>query len=450
MVAAVETHETNAARAEAPPPAHDPEHPSPVVGVSKPRMLSVLGPGLITGASDDDPSGIATYSQAGAQFGTALGWTMLLCFPLMVAVQMVSARIGRTTGEGLARNLKRHGHPALLHVIVWLVVFANIINIGADLSAMGASVELVGGGPRWAWVLAFGVLSILMQVFMQYTSYVAWLKWLTLALFAYVATLFLAHVPWGAALTDLVWPKITWSQDYATTVVAVLGTTISPYLFFWQASQEAEDIRAFPRRAALVYRPQQAEGALQRIRLDTIVGMGVSNFVGLAIIWTTAATLHARGVTDIQTSADAARALEPIAGAVATIVFALGVVGTGILAIPVLAGSAAYAVGEARGWKTGLGRQPLEAVSFYVAVALATLLGMGVTFMPMDPIKALYWSAVINGAVAVPVIAAMMSLAARRKVMGNFPVRGLLAWTGWATMIFMAAATLFMVGSWFV
>lgn len=436
--------------ADKPPVLHDPEHPSPVVGVSRPRLLSVLGPGLITGASDDDPSGIATYSQAGAQFGTSLGWTMLLCFPLMVAVQMVSARIGRTTGEGLARNLKRHGHPALLHIIVWLVVLANIVNIGADLSAMGASVALVFPGPSWAYVLAFGIMSIVMQVFMQYTSYVAWLKWLTLALFAYVATLFLAHVPWGQALGDLVWPKIEWSQDYATTVVAVLGTTISPYLFFWQASQEAEDIRAFPRRTALVYRPSQGEGALERIRLDTIVGMGVSNFVGLAIIWTTAATLNAHGIKDIQTSADAARALEPIAGSIASIVFALGVVGTGILAIPVLAGSAAYAVGEARGWTTGLGRKPLEAISFYAAVALATGIGMLVTFLPVDPIKALYWSAVVNGAVAVPVIGVMMSLAARRKVMGAFPVRGLLAWTGWATMAFMAAATLFMVVGWFV
>ena len=433
-----------------PNPHPDPEYPDPVVGPSKPRFLSVLGPGLITGASDDDPSGIATYSQAGAQFGYALGWTLILTLPLMVAIQLIAARIGRVTGNGLARNVARHYPAWLLLTLVFLVTGANIINLGADLGAMGDSVALVVGLPRWALVIGFGALSVLMEVFLQYTSYVSVLKWATLALLAYVATLFMVHVPWGRALSELVIPKFQWNADYITTVVAVLGTTISPYLFFWQASQEAEDIHAFPHREPLRRVPSQGKVALQRIELDTNVGMAASNLVALAIIFTTASTLFVHHMTQIDTSAQAAEALRPIAGPYAATIFALGVVGTGILAIPVLAGSAAYAIGESLGWKIGLGRQPLEARAFYGAIALATLLGVAMNFAPINPIRALYWSAVLNGVTAAPIMVVMMLLVTRRKVMGEFVARGWLVWLGWAGAVAMGATAVIMIGSWFV
>src|SRR5829696_4741222 len=369
----------------------DPEAPpSPVIGPSKPRFLSILGPGLITGASDDDPSGIATYSQTGAQFGYGLTWTMLFSYPLMSAVQMISARVGRTTGRGIAGNLRQHYPNWLLFGMVLPLLIANTINIGADLGAMADAMHLLLGGPQVLYVLLFALICTALQVFLQYTRYVAVLKWLTLALFAYVAALFMVKVSWGEALTHLVVPEVAWSRDVLTTIVAVLGTTISPYLFFWQASQEAEDVRTIPRRKILKRAPEQGEVALNRIELDTLAGMGVSNLIALAIMITTAATLHVNGVTEIETSAQAAEALRPIAGSWSGTIFALGVVGTGLLAVPVLAGSAAYAIGEVRKWPVGLARQPIEAKTFYATVALATLVGMILNFTPMNPIKALY------------------------------------------------------------
>ncbi|WP_201839154.1 NRAMP family divalent metal transporter [Microvirga zambiensis] len=427
----------------------DPERfaPSPVVGPSKPRLLQVLGPGLITGASDDDPSGIATYSQAGAQFGYALTWTLLLTYPLMAAVQMISARVGRTTGRGLAGNLRQHYPDWLLQSIVLLLLIANIINIGADLGAMADATQLVIGGPQFAYVLLFAAIAIAMQVLLQYTRYVAVLKWLALVLLAYVATLFMVKVSWGAALTRLVVPAITWNKDYLTTIVAVFGTTISPYLFFWQASQEAEDVREIPRRRPLTRAPDQGPFALKRIELDTLAGMGISNLIALAIMITTAATLNVKGVTDIATSAEAAEALRPIAGPLAEIVFAFGIVGTGIMAVPVLAGSSAYAIGEARKWPVGLARQPSEAKAFYATVVIATLLGMALDFTPLDPIKALFWSAVINGVVAVPVMAIMMLLSAKEQVMGQFTVSGWLKGLGWLATAVMALAAAAMLAT---
>jgi NRAMP (natural resistance-associated macrophage protein)-like metal ion transporter len=326
--------------------------PSPVVEPIKPRLLGVLGPGLITGASDDDPSGIATYSQAGAQFGYALTWTMLFTYPLMMAVQIVSARMGRTTGRGIAGNLRQHCPPWLLTGIVVLLLIANAINIGADLGAMADASRLVIGGPQILYVLLFAVICIALQIFLQYTRYVSVFKWLTLFLFGYVACMFMVKVPWSEAAKSLVIPSLRWDKDYLTTVVAVLGTTISPYLLFWQASQEAEDVRTVRPWQILKRAPHQGERALNRIHLDTFVGMGFSNFIALAIMITAAATLHANNVTDIQTSAQAAEALRPIAGPLAETIFALGVIGTGMLSVPVLAGSAAYAVGEARKWPT--------------------------------------------------------------------------------------------------
>lgn len=418
--------------------------PSPVVVSSKPRLLDVLGPGLITGASDDDPSGIATYSQAGAQFGYSLSWTMLLTYPLMAAVQMISARIGRTTGRGLAGNLRQHYPSWLLLMFVSLLAAANTINIGADLGAMADSTSLVLGGPKAVYVVVYGGVCIGLQVLLQYTRYVSYLKWLTLALLAYVATLFMVDVHWGEALRQFVVPSFTWKTEYIQTIVAVFGTTISPYLLFWQASQEAEDIRAVPHRQVLKRAPDQGEDALKRIELDTLIGMGVSNFIALAIILTTAATLNVSGVTDIQTSAQAAEALRPIAGDYAATIFALGVLGTGLLAIPVLAGSAAYAVGEARKWPIGLARQPKEAKAFYAAIVMATAVGVILNFTPINPIKALYWCAVINGIVAVPVMALMMLMAANAKIMGKFTIGGWLKGLGWIATATIATAAVAM------
>ena len=412
------------------------------------RVLRVLGPGLITGASDDDPSGIGTYSQAGAQLGFAIGWTMLLTFPLMAAIQEISARIGRTTGHGISGNLSRHYPIWLLYIIVALLFLANTINIGADLSAMADALKLLIGGPSTVYVVLFGTGCVVATVFMNYDRYVTVLKWMTLVLFAYVATLFATHIPWKEALFGILVPHITWSAAFLTTLVAIFGTTISPYLFFWQASQEAEDQRVDHHAKPLIKAPAQAPRALERIRADTLVGMAFSNLIALAIILTTAATLNRAGVTNVQTSAQAAEALRPIAGKFAFVLFALGIVGTGLLAIPVLAGSAAYAVGEACKWPTGLSRKPKQAVAFYSTLTAATVLGMGITLTPLDPIKALYWSAVINGIVAVPIMSVMMLMTAERKIMGKFIISGWLRWLGWASTAAMAASVAGMVIGW--
>jgi NRAMP (natural resistance-associated macrophage protein)-like metal ion transporter len=409
------------------------------------RFWRLLGPGLITGASDDDPSGIGTYSQAGAQLGFGIGWTMLLTYPLMAAIQEISARLGRTTGRGIAGNLCRHYPQWLLQAVVALLLIANTFNIGADLGAMGDAAGLVLGGPAILYVVVFGAFCAI-GPFMHYARYVALLKWMTLSLFAYVLVLFTTSVQWGDALRGIFVPSIAWTSDYFTTLVAIFGTTISPYLFFWQASQEAEDQRVNRKEKPLVKAPAQASQAFERIRLDTRVGMAFSNLVALAIIIATAATLHQKGITDIQTSAQAAQALRPIAGEFAAVVFAL--VGTGLLAVPVLAGSAAYAVGEARRWTVGLARRPYQAMAFYGVIVIATMAGTLINFSSLNPIKALYWSAVINGIVAVPVMIVMMIMTARKEVMGKFTITGGLRWLGWATTAVMAICVMVMGLTW--
>ena len=406
------------------------------------RILAALGPGLITGASDDDPSGIGTYSQAGAQFGFGIGWTMLLTYPLMVAIQEISARIGRTTGHGIAGNLCRHYPNWLLYGVVTLLFIANTINIGADLSAIADAIRLLIGGPTALYVVFIGTICVVAIVFMTYERYVWLLKWLTLSLFAYVAALFAIKIPWGEAFLGALVPRIISTSAYFTTLLAIFGTTISPYLFFWQASLEAEDQRLNPLERPLVRAPHQAPQAFERIRADTLIGMGFSNLIALAIIFTTAATLHQAGITSIESSTQAAEALRPIAGDFAFLLFALGIIGTGLLAVPVLAGSAAYAVGEACKWPVGLGRKPSKAAAFYGALAVSTILGMAITLTPVDPIKALYWSAVINGVVAVPVMTVMLLMSAQRKVMGRFVIVGWLRWLGWASTAVMAACGL--------
>jgi NRAMP (natural resistance-associated macrophage protein)-like metal ion transporter len=417
----------------------------PVVGPSKPRLLGVLGPGLITGASDDDPSGIATYSQTGAQFGFALTWTMLFSYPLMSVVQEISARIGRTTGRGIAGNMRKYYPNWLLQSVVVLLLIANTINIGADLGAMGDALKLIIGGPSLAYVVVFGAVSVVLQIFLKYSRYVSVLKWLTVSLFAYFGTVMFVHVSWGEVARGLFIPKFTADTSFWTAVVAILGTTISPYLFFWQASQEVEDQKAKPEREPLKDAPHQAKSAIDRIRLDTYVGMAFSNIVALAIMITAGATLHANGVTDIQSTSQAAEALKPVAGALAFVIFAVGVIGTGLLAIPVLAGSAGYALGEARRWPTGLERKPLEAKAFYATIAVATLVGACLNFMPVNPIKALYWSAVVNGVVAVPVMAVMMLMTARPDIMGQTTVPLVMRSIGWVATAVMAVAAAVMI-----
>ena len=409
------------------------------------KLLQVLGPGLITGASDDDPSGIATYSQAGAQFGFNTGWTLLVSWPLMCAIQEISARIGRVTGRGLAANVQQHYPNGVVAVIVTLLLAANTINIGADLGAMAAALKLVTGGPELIFVGGFALLCIGLEVFVQYDRYVRVLKWLTLALFAYVGVAFVVGIPWGTVALRMVAPQIDWTPAYITMVVAILGTTISPYLYFWQAEGEVEEVKEKDGAKPLRRAPHQAKPEFRRIRLDTYIGMALSNVVALFIMLTTAATLHVHGVTDIQTSAQAAEALRPVAGPAVFVIFALGIIGTGLLAVPVLAGSAAYAVGESFGWHVGLTRRPRRAKAFYGVIAVATMLGGLLNFSSIDPIRALFWSAVINGVVAVPVMAMMMLLGSRRDVMGRFVLPMPLKVVGWAATVVMgvAAAAMF-------
>src|SRR5664279_4434276 len=390
------------------------------------RLLRALGPGLITGAADDDPSGIATYSQAGAQFGFAITWTLLFTYPLMVAIQEISARIGRTTGKGIAANIRHHYPNWILQFIVFLLIIANTINIGADLGAMGDAVSLLIGGPKLLYVVAFGVLCAALQVFVPYSRYVSILRWLTFALFAYFGTVMVVKVPWLQAARGFFIPTLSAKAEFWTVVVAIFGTTISPYLFFWQASQEVEDVKDIAERKPLVEKPQQGPDAIKRIETDTYIGMAFSNLVALAIMFTTAATLHAAGTTDIQTSSQAAEALKPIAGPFAFAIFTLGIVGTGLLAVPVLAGSAAYALCEARKWPLGLARPPLKARAFYATIVVATLSGIAMSFSPLDPIKMLFWSAVINGVVSVPVMAMMMLITSNKTIMGKFVLTGIL------------------------
>jgi NRAMP (natural resistance-associated macrophage protein)-like metal ion transporter len=424
--------------------------PSSVVEPSKPRILEVLGPGLITGASDDDPSGIATYSQVGARFAYGATWTLLFSYPLMVAIQIISGRLGRTTGRGVAGNLRKYYASWLVLPCVALLLVANTINIGADVGAMGDATKLVLGGSSLLYVVIFGFASAALQVFLKYKQYVRVLKWLSLALLAYVATLFIVKIDWAAFGLGFFIPKITFSADFLTAIVAIFGTTISPYLFFWQASEEVEDLKEKPERDPLKDHPEQAPVANQRITLDTFVGMGVSNFIALSIMVTAAATLNAHNITDINSSADAAKALEPIAGKFGEILFVIGIVGTGLLAVPVLAGSAAYGLGEAFKWPTGLARKPKEAKAFYWAITIATILGAGLNFSGINPIDALYWSAVINGVVAVPIMVVMMFMVASERVMGDHTIGPWLRFFGWLSTAVMSVCAFGLFATFFM
>jgi NRAMP (natural resistance-associated macrophage protein)-like metal ion transporter len=394
-----------------------------------------LGPGLITGAADDDPSGIATYSQAGAQFGYNMLWTVLLTYPLMVGIQLVSARLGYITGKGLAANVKAIFPRSVLYGIVGLLLIANTINIAADIAAMGEALRLLLGGSAHLYSVCFGVLCLVLQVYLRYETYVRYLKWLTLALLSYVAVIFTVHVHWLTVASQLVLPRLVLDHNTITMIVAVFGTTISPYMFFWQAAQEMEDLRMIAARnggvSSLPHLPEVARRQIRRIRWDTYVGMGFSNLIAFFIILSTAATLHVAGLADIQTSAQAAEALRPLGGQAAFLLFSLGIIGTGMLAVPVLAGSAAYAVSESFEWRTGMDRKLPEALGFYGIVAIATVGGVALNFTHLDPMRALLWSAEINGIIAVPIMAVMMILASREDVMGRFVIRPRLRSLGW-------------------
>jgi len=403
-------------------------------------FLRSLGPGLVTGAADDDPSGIGTHSQVGAQFGYGLAWTFVLSFPLMVVIQQVAAEIGRVTGDGIARNLRRHYPRPLLWAMVALLLVANIVNLGADLSAMGAALALLAGGNAGLYTLLFGIVCVVLEVWLSYPRYAAILKWTTLSLFTYVAVVAVAQVPWGRALTALVVPELQWNAAYATAMVAILGTTISPYLFFWQAAQEIEEQHRHHAKPLCVA-PREAGPELRRIRTDTLVGMAFSSIVSLAIVFATAATLNANGITDIETSAQAAEALRPVAGQFAFAMFALGIIGTGLLAVPVLAGSAAYAVTEMAGKAGSLDAKPLHARLFYATIAVTTLAGAALTSVAIDPVRALYWAAVVNGVLAAPLMAVMMLIVRNKRAMGQLTLSPAATVLGWGATLVMAAAT---------
>ena len=407
-------------------------------------LIKRLGPGLITGAADDDPSGIATYSQAGAQYGYGLLWSLLFTTPLMIGIQVVSARIGRVTGHGLAANIRDRFPRPLLYFIVALLLVANTINIAADLGAMGDALVLVAGGSSEIYEVLFALVSLTLQIFVPFPRYAPILKWLTLALFAYVGTVLVVHVPLQEFVLGALVPALSSDGAYVAIFVAVLGTTISPYLFFWQASQEVEEQRATPGHEPLREAPAQARQHLARIKVDTTLGMIYSNLIAFCIMLTTAVTLHAAGATGIQSAAQAAEALRPLAGEFAFTLFAAGIIGTGLLAVPILAGSAAYAVAETFRWPIGLGLTLAQARGFYAILTVATVLGIGIDLYGVDSMKMLVWSAIVNGVIAVPIMAVMMLLAVNPGVMGAFVISRRLTILGWLAVAVMAMSVVAM------
>ena len=410
----------------------------------KTHPLLRVGPGLVTGVADDDPSGIVTYSQAGAQFGLNMLWTMPIAYPLMAAIQVLCARLGRVTGRGLASNIKTTFPPAVLFLLVLLLLIANVLNIAADIAAMGEVAALVTG-INWHVMTAFFVaLTLALQILVPYHRYVYFLKWLTLSLLAYAAVLFTVSVPWGEVFWATLMPSFKLNSDAAAMVVGIFGTTISPYLFFWQASQEVEDMNSRHQQNLFTESADLAHSELKRISWDTWSGMLYSNVAAYCIILATAVTLHTAGITDINTAAEAAYALKPLAGNSAYFLFAIGILGVGLIGVPVLAGSAAYAMSEVFGWNASLENSPRHATKFYIVIALSVLGALAIQYSPISPMKALFWSAVINGVVAVPLMVAIMILASKRSVMGDFIASKSILCLGWSVTIIMGIAALFL------
>ena len=414
------------------------------LGRMKEHPLARLGPGLITGVADDDPSGIATYSQAGAQFGLNMLWTMPLAYPLMSAIQIMCAQIGRVTGKGLAANIKAAFPSIVLKGVVLLLLIANTLNIAADVAAMGEVAELVSGIDRHLMTAVFVAVTLLLQIFVPYHRYVFFLKWLTLSLLAYAAVLFTVHVPWAEVALRTVWPRLTLNFSTAAVVLAVFGTTISPYLFFWQASEEVEDMHA-KRGASLLRDPSAAPSELRRIQWDTWSGMLYSDLTAYFIILATAVTLNVSGITDIETAAQAASALRPLAGDFAFLLFALGILGVGLIGVPVLAGSAAYALAEAMDWQSGLERKAQDARGFYGVIAVSVLAALLIQYSPISPMKALFWSAVINGVVAVPLMVVIILIASSKTMMGAFTSSRSIVVLGWIGAAIMGLSAVLML-----
>ncbi len=399
---------------------------------------------MVTGAADDDPSGIATYSQAGAQLGNPILWTMLFTWPLMSAIQMVCGQIGRVTGRGVAANMRKFYGRRVALPLVLLLLIANVFNLGADIGAMGSAAKLLFGGSEHIYAVGFTILSIVLQVFVPYRKYSNILKWLTFVLLAYIGVIFFVRVPWREVIEATLIPKMAWNKSYMSTFVALLGTTISPYLFFWQSSQEVEEIRTNESKHALIDQPDEAPLALRWIRRDTLLGMGFSNLIAYTIILATAATLHANGITQIETASQAAEALRPLAGSLCFLLFSVGIIGTGLLAVPVLAGSAAFAVGESLQFRTSLEDKPSHAKRFYGVLIFSTLLGMLLIYVGLNPIRALFWSAVINGIISAPIMVVIMLMASRPRIMGEFTISKIWRWLGWAaTGVMLIAVILF-------
>ncbi|MGE5499485.1 MAG: NRAMP family divalent metal transporter [Syntrophothermus sp.] len=399
-----------------------------------------LGPGIITGASDDDPSAIATFVQSGAAFGYGLLWTMLFSLPLKAVVQEISGRIGRVTGRGLAGNMCFYYSPLFSYPIIGLMVIANLINIGADIAAMGSTVKLVAGGSAILYSAILAFISLLLQAWIPYTKYVSVLKWLSLFLFSYLAAAFLVDIKWREVLLSTIIPVITLDLRFLTSIIGIIGATISPYLFFWQAAQEMEEVNTTESDLPLKKAPGQAKEQLDRIKIDTYLGMTFSNLIAFFIMITSAATLNAAGTTEVRSAAEAAESLKPLAGNFAFVLFSAGIIGTGLLAIPILAASAAYSIGEFMKWKVSLEEKPNRAKGFYVVIAVSILLGFILNLTPANPIKALFWAAVINGFITVPVIAIMMLISQNREIMGRFRITSFLRIIGWllAGIIFLA------------
>ena len=414
----------------------------------KQHPLSRVGPGLVTGVADDDPSGIVTYSQAGAEFGFNMLWTMPFAYPLMATIQVLCARIGRVTGRGLSANMKIAFPPIVLIVLVTILLIANVLNIAADIAAMGEVAQLVTGINWHIMTAVFVLLTIVLQIFIPYRHYVFFLKWLSLSLLAYGAVLFTVHIPWGDVIWSTFFPQITFNADAAAVVVGVFGTTISPYLFFWQASQEVEDMNL--RHEPSLLNDHGVEGGkeiyseLRRISWDTWSGMLYSNVAAYCIILATAVTLHAAGIRDINTAAEAASALRPLAGEFAFLLFAFGILGVGLMGVPILAGSAAYALSEVFGWRSSLEDSPRQASKFYLIIAFSVLGALAIQYSPISPMKALFWSAVLNGIVAVPLMVAIMVLSCKASVMGPHIATWSMKIFGWLATIFMAIAALYM------
>ena len=407
------------------------------------RSFAILGPGLITGAADDDPSGISTYSVAGAAYGYATLWIALLTFPLMAAIQLMCARLGMVTGRGLGAAVRIYYPRWVLWGACSILVVANVINIGADLGGMAEATQLITGIRSLIWIPVYALFIIGLLVWTSYTLIARIFKWMTVVLFAYVFASFYAHVDWRHALALTFVPHLEWSRGFMAVLVAILGTTISPYLFFWQAAEEVEEGRT--KGGTLAERKGATAGELRSARADTVAGMFFSNLIMYFIILTTGATLHAHGQTDITTAREAAEALRPLAGNGAYLLFTLGLIGTGMLGVPVLVGSCAYAVAEGAGWRGSMADKPRSALKFYAVMAVAMALGLVLNYLGFNAVKMLFWSAVINGLLAPPLILLVILLTSSHKVMGNRVNPPLLRYLGWATFGVMTAAAVGMI-----